>query len=117
MLDFMRANWGWMLSFGGFAVGVLSYVFVRIRALSLGVQALLRAQMINDYNRYLSKGYAPIYAKQNFENCWQQYERLGKNGVLQDIHDKFLRLPTEPPQKDPPSVVPISTREAARCSA
>lgn len=104
MMAFMRANWAWMLSFGTFAVAVLSYVIVRIRALSLGVQALLRAQMINDYNRYMSKGYAPIWAKDNFENCWTQYERLGKNGVMQDIKDRFMHLPTDPPQKDPPSV-------------
>lgn len=114
MLEFMRLNWGWMLSFGGFMVAVLGYVFVRIRALSLGVQALLRAQMINDYNRYLTKGYAPIYAKDNFINCWTQYERLGKNGVMKDIKDRFLALPTDPPHKEPPAVVPI---EDARCSA
>lgn len=103
MMEFMRLNWGWILSFGGFMVAIFSYVFIRIRALSLGVQALLRAQMINDYNRYLSKGYAPIYARDSFINCWTQYERLGKNGVMQDIRNKFLALPMEPPQKDPPS--------------
>ena len=54
--------------------------------------------MINDYNNYLEKGYAPIYARQNFENCWLQYERLGKNGVMKDIRTKFLELPTQPPQ-------------------
>ena len=64
-------------------------------ALALGVQALLRAQMINDYNHYLEKGYAPIYARENFENCWTQYENLGANGVMEDIHRKFLALPTQ----------------------
>ena len=110
MMEFMRANWGWMLSFGTFAVAVMSYVIVRIRALSLGVQALLRAQMINDYNRYLNKGYAPIWAKDNFVNCWTQYERLGKNGVMQDIKERFMHLPTDPPQHDPSGA---GTTEAA----
>ena len=95
MADFMRENWGWMLSFGTFTVGVCAYVWLHIRALQLGVQALLRAQMINDYNHYLEKGFAPIYARQNFENCWSQYERLGKNGVMKDIREKFLALPTQ----------------------
>lgn len=98
-MEFMRANWGWMLSFGTFLVGVCAYVYLHIRAIQLGVQALLRAQMINDYNHYQGKGYAPIYARQNFENCWQQYERLGKNGVMDDLHKKFLALPTQ--QKKP----------------
>jgi len=65
-------------------------------ALKKGIQALLRAQMINDYNKWTTKGYAPIYARENFENCWKQYEALGVNGVMNDIHAKFLALPTPP---------------------
>lgn len=64
-------------------------------ALKAGVQALLRAQMIDDYNHYKERGTAPIYAKENFQNCWVQYETLGKNGVMQGIHDEFMSLPTE----------------------
>lgn len=101
MLEFMRANWAWMLSFGTFIIGMLAYVIIRVKALSLGVQALLRAQMINDYNRYKEKGFAPIYAMQNFENCWKQYERLGGNGVMKELHEKFLSLPTDPPKVTP----------------
>ncbi len=63
-------------------------------ALALGVQALLRAQMVSDYNHYLEKGWAPIYARENFENCWKQYEALGADRVMKDIHDKFFALPT-----------------------
>ena len=63
-------------------------------ALALGVQALLRAQMIDDYNHYTEKGWVPIYAKENFENCWNQYEALGANGVMKGIHDEFMALPT-----------------------
>ncbi len=65
-------------------------------ALKKGIQALLRAQMINDYNKWYSKGYAPIYARENFENCWKQYETLGENGVMNDIHNKFMAMPTPP---------------------
>lgn len=64
-------------------------------ATKLGVQALLRAQMIADYNKWHDRGYAPIYARQNFENCWKQYHVLGANGVMDDIHHKFLQLPAE----------------------
>lgn len=66
------------------------------KALKLGIQALLRAQMIADYNKWMPKGHAPIYAKDNFENVWQQYHLLGANGVMDDIHNKFMALPTEP---------------------
>lgn len=82
-------------------IGSLSAVFVKsIRkvklnneALKLGIQALLRSEMIRDWNKYSELGYAPIYAKENFENCWVQYHALGANGVMNDIHDKFMDLP------------------------
>lgn len=74
-------------------------VFAQIKGVRLGVQALLRAQMINDYNKWEDRGFAPIYARQNFENCWAQYHALGANGVMDDLHAKFLALPTDPPKK------------------
>lgn len=67
----------------------------KTNALALGVQALLRAQMIDDYNHYSAKGWAPIYARENFKNLWEQYDKLGKNGVMEDIYKKFLALPTQ----------------------
>ena len=69
-----------------------------IKALKKGIQALLRAQMVNEYKSWSEKGFAPIYARQNFENCWQQYHTLGANGVMDDIHIRFFELPTEPPE-------------------
>lgn len=63
-------------------------------AIELGIQALLRAQMIADYNHYYDKGTAPIYARENFENIYKQYKNLGGNGVMTDIHSKFMALPT-----------------------
>lgn len=68
-------------------------------AVKLGLQALLRSQMISDYNKYSEKGFAPVYARDNFENCWKQYHSLGANGVIDDLHEKFLDLPTEAPHK------------------
>lgn len=68
-------------------------------AVKLGLQALLRSQMISDYNKYSEKGFAPVYARDNFENCWKRYHSLGANGVMDDLHEKFLDLPTEAPHK------------------
>lgn len=64
-------------------------------ALKLGIQALLRSQMIAEYNKYSENGYAPVYARENFENCWKQYHSLGANGVMDDLHEKFLELPVK----------------------
>ena len=53
---------------------------------------------ITSQNAYSEKGYAPIYARDNFENCWKQYHSLGVNGVMDDLHMKFLELPTDAPE-------------------
>ena len=81
-------------------VGIVVGEIKAVKALKLGVQALLRAQMINDYNKWTDRGYAPLYARQNFENLWVQYEALGENGVISDLHAKFLLLPTDPPAQN-----------------
>lgn len=94
-MSFMHDNWGWLLSVTTILGGFLIYLIRRIIALEKGIQALLRAQMIADYNHYAEKGYAPIYARQNFENCWTQYHALGANGVMDGIHTKFMELPTK----------------------
>lgn len=98
--EWMRLNWTWVLSFATVIIGAGAYLFTRLFAVEKGVQALLRAQMIEYYNHYEEKGYAPLYARESFENCWIQYERLGKNGVMKDIRSKFLALPTHDEDKE-----------------
>lgn len=71
----------------------------KTEAVQLGVQALLRDRLISEYNERVEKGFAPIYARENFENMWKQYHKLGKNGVMDDIHEKYMALPTEPPEE------------------
>lgn len=64
-------------------------------AVCLGVQALLRDRLYQSYNYHHDKGYAPISAKENFENMWTQYHNLGANGVMDGVHKDFMKLPTE----------------------
>ena len=68
------------------------------RNIKEGIKALLRAQMLNDYEYYSKLAYAPIPAREIFEDCYKQYHNLGGNGVMDDIHDKFMALPTDPPE-------------------
>lgn len=95
-------NWLTLLLGSGILTGICRYLFHRIKendhrtkSVQLGLQALLRNQMIHEYNKYLDRGYAPIYAKDSFENMWIQYHNLGANGVMDEIHEKFKALPTE----------------------
>lgn len=92
-------QWLCLFSIPALLATVFKVLFSQIKAIKKGLQALLRAQLIADYNKWEEKGYAPIYARENFDNCWQQYHALGANGVMDDIHAKFLELPTEKQEK------------------
>lgn len=77
-----------------------TYLFRRVKendaqskATKKGIQALLRAQMISEFNKAKDKGYAQIYAKDNFENMWQNYHALGLNGVMDGIRERYMQLP------------------------
>lgn len=99
-------DWISLLFGSGILLTAWRYVYGRLKtneqkteAVCLGVQALLRDQLIEKYDKYYDKGYAPIYARENFENMWRQYHNLGVNGVMDDLHVKFMELPTE--KEDP----------------
>ena len=91
------------LLFGsGLLITILTAVWNKIQvnekkteSVQLGVQALLRDRLYSTYLKYAEKGYAPIYAKENFENMYNQYHTLGANGVMDDIYRKFMALPLE----------------------
>ena len=90
-------QWLGLFSAPAVLAAVFKILFTQIKAIKLGLQALLRAQLISDWNKWSERGYAPIYARQNFENCWEQYHNLGVNGVMDNLHEKFMELPLEPP--------------------
>ena len=91
------------LLFGsGLLITILTAVWRKIKqnekkteSVQLGVQALLRDRLYSTYLKYAEKGYAPIYARENFENMYQQYHTLGANGVMDDVYKKFMALPVE----------------------
>lgn len=99
-------QWLCLLGVPTLIAAAVKYVHVLVKrnaketeAIKLGLQAILRSQMVSDYNKWGDRSYAPIYARENFENCWKQYHSLGANGVMDDLHAKFLQLPTEPPEE------------------
>ena len=91
------------LLFGsGLLITILTAVWRKIKqnekkteSVQLGVQALLRDRLYSTYLKYAEKGYAPIYARENFENMYNQYHTLGANGVMDDVYKKFMALPLE----------------------
>lgn len=97
--------WEWLSYFGiptllfggmfGYFVAKMKKYKTEQDAIKNGIQALLRAEMIKSYNKYIELGYAPIYARENYKNIYKNYHELGVNGVMDDLYKKFLELPTE----------------------
>lgn len=60
-----------------------------------GVQALLRNELVRRYREYESKGEMSILDKENIEDMFIQYERLGGNGTVKHLMTELLDLKTK----------------------
>ena len=89
---------GWLVSpligvLLGWLIASLKKNNQETKALKSGMQALLRDRLLQSYRYFEGKGYVGFDDRENFENMYQNYHALGQNGVMDDIHDKFLALP------------------------
>lgn len=73
--------------------GVFTYIVKRIKAIKLGIQAILRDRLYELYRECKKQGSANEFERENFENLYKQYHNLGANGVMDDVYKKFLALP------------------------
>lgn len=99
MKEFIIEYWIEVL-FGGVVTGIL-YTIRGIKrkmkeneSIKLGVQALLRNSIIQQYNHYEEQGFIPIYARENLDALSKEYYNLGGNGVVHQLMDKLAELPT-----------------------
>ena len=68
--------------------------YKKTKAIEGGLQALLRAELIRSHDNYTGKGYMPIYARENYDNCYKHYKTLGADGVIDDLVAEVHKLPT-----------------------
>ena len=95
--------WNWLTLAGipTLTVTMIVTTWVQVRAVKRGVQALLRDRLMAGYKFYRSQGWADEDDRSNLENVYVPYHALGANGVMDDLRDKFLSLPVDPPQPAP----------------
>lgn len=62
-------------------------------AIAAGVQSLLRESIVGNYNKYIDKGYCPIYAKESIKKVYAAYHDLGGNDVATQLYRKILEMP------------------------
>ena len=95
-------------------LGLIITTWVQTRAVKRGVQALLRDRLLQGYKYYRSQGWADENDRANLENVYVQYHALGANGVMDDLRQRFLALPPDPPKPAPQTPgavqpVPVTT--------
>ena len=65
------------------------------KSLRDGTQALLRNEIIKEYDKYIERGYIPIYAMENVTSLYRAYHALGGNGTITKLMDELKELPTK----------------------
>ena len=82
--------------------GALGYITTKLKknkskdlAIEQGVQALLRNEIIRRYREFEAKGEISILDKENLEEMFKQYKRLGGNGTVKKMMDELLELKTK----------------------
>ncbi|MGN0686664.1 MAG: hypothetical protein ACI4KA_00995 [Oscillospiraceae bacterium] len=62
---------------------------------AMGLQCLLRAEIIRCHEKYKEKGFCPVYAREALQREYTAYHNLGGNDVATDLYNDILALPTE----------------------
>lgn len=59
---------------------------------SRGTMLLLRVQLIEYHDKYMSLGHIPSYAYENFCEMYEAYHRLGGNGMITHMYEEVEEL-------------------------
>lgn len=62
-------------------------------ALKVGLQALLRIELIEYHDKYMQEGKIPHYAFDNYVSMYDAYHGLGGNGTATVMYENIKKLP------------------------
>ncbi len=86
----------WLEVIFGFALSGIGFCFrgmyAQFKALKLGMQAILRDRIIEQYNKWTEKDFIPIYALENVEAMYLEYHALGGNGTITKLYEELQEL-------------------------
>lgn len=66
-----------------------------LECLKLGTQCLLRVEIIRQHEKYVDRGFCPVYAKESLTKIYQAYHTLGGNDVATALYEQLMALPNE----------------------
>ena len=64
-----------------------------------GLQMLLRMSLRTNGERYVKQGWVDSAKKQDYDECYNIYHALGKNGVMDGLYSEVMALPETPPEE------------------
>ena len=67
-----------------------------MKVLAKAQQAQMRSQLLEQYHKYMKDGYISEEHMEDWENQYQAYHSLGKNGILDNRRNALLKLPNVP---------------------
>ena len=91
---------GGIVSIGGVIASKIRLGKKKQDALALGLQCLLRAEIIRQYEKWNEKQYCPIYAKEALKRAYDSYHTLGGNDVATGLYNETMELPEIPPEEN-----------------
>lgn len=68
----------------------------RIDDVEVGLQSLLRLEIIRSHEKYMDRKFCPLYAKESLTRTYKSYHKLGGNDVATDLYNELMDLPLEP---------------------
>ena len=64
------------------------------------MQKDVRRSLRQDGDMYVRRGWASHQEKTEYDELYWAYHNLGRNGVMDSLHDKVMDLPTEPQENN-----------------
>ena len=93
----------WLIPFlCGSAISAVGLLFAHIKAqqkntkaMSKGLQALLRSDIIRIHDRYVDLGYCPLEIKEALHREYMAYHDLGGNDIATHLYEETMDLPNK----------------------
>ena len=60
-----------------------------------GTQALLRDRLLQGFHFFKRRGVVSYGEARNYENMYEAYHALGKNGIMDVVFEQFKRIPVK----------------------
>ena len=74
-------------------IASVKYMYRAITAVKGGMQAILRDEIIDLYNKCHDSDCVKIYELENMEHLYKNYVALGGNGAIKELYKDFKTLP------------------------